>query len=139
MIKKWLLPCNTKYFDVVNHFETNSVAYFKRNRFMTPGDIVYIYVAKPYSEILFKGIVLEKGISADEIDDGYHVTNDRNRTFVKVELIRKFKPGTFPRQKLAEHKLGQVVNQQLIRFEIEDYITSIEEQLDETADVGGAK
>lgn len=126
MIKKWLLPCNVKYFDIIKHFEANEVAYFKRNRYMTPGDIVYIYVSAPYSEILYKAEVLERGISAESIDDTNHVLNTAERTYVKVRLLKKFPHGCLPRKELFAHKLGQVVNQQRIRFELEDYIDAVE-------------
>jgi len=131
ILKKWLLPCNIKNFDIIKHFEQSDVAFFKRNRYMTPDDIVYIYVAAPYSEILFKAKVLERGISEDDIDESNHVSNTAERSYVKVQLLKKFPKGSLPKKDLFEHKLGQVVNQQRIRFELEDYIDSVEARIAE--------
>lgn len=56
-MQKWMIPCNVKNFDVVEHFRTNTTAFFKRNRALSLGDEVYIYVASPYSEIKYKGVI----------------------------------------------------------------------------------
>ena len=134
MLKKWLLTCNLKNFDIITHFEHSDIAYFKRNRYMTPDDIVYIYVAAPYSEIMFKAKVLERGISASDVDEVFRMSNITDRSYIKVQLLRKFPQGSLPRKELFCHKLGQVVNQQRIRFELEDYISSVEIRLDAEGD-----
>lgn len=126
-MQKWVVPCNVKNFDIVEHFATQNTAYFKRNRPLALGDEVYIYLAKPYSEIKYKGVVIKTGINPTDVDKAYKVSCIEDKTFALIELTKEFPSQTFPVDALKEHGLGQVVNQSLIRGKIEDYITSIEE------------
>lgn len=96
---------------------------------MQLGDEVYIYVARPYSEIKYKGVVIETGIRPADVDKSYKVSCIEEKTFVLVELMKTFPSQTFPGEELKKHGLGQFVNQQLIRGKIEDYISEIEEAL----------
>lgn len=128
-MQKWIIPCNVKNFDIVEHFSTHTTAYFKRNRALQKGDEVYIYVARPYSEIKYKGVVVETGIQPSDVDKAYKVSCIEEKTFVLVELTKSFPAQTFPGEELKKHGLGQVVNQQLIRGKIEDYISEIEKAL----------
>ena len=129
-MQKWVVPCNVKNFDIVKHFETHTTAFFKRNRALSVGDEVYVYVAKPYSEIKYKGVVTKIGIKPSEVDKEYKVSCIEEKTFVLVELLKSFPDHTFPSEALMKHGLGQVVNQQLIRGKIEDYISEIENGLE---------
>ena len=128
-MQKWMIPCNVKNFDIVEHFKNNTTAYFKRNRALAVGDEVYIYVAKPYSEVMFKGVVIQNGIKPSDVDKIYRVSCIEEKTFVLVELVKIFPPHTFTADELKKNGLGQVVNQQLIRGKIESFITDTENNL----------
>lgn len=105
------------------------MAYFKRNRALDVGDEVYIYVAKPFSEVKFKGRVIKTGVLAKEIDDKYKVSRGDEKSFIEVELEKTFPDGSLLGDELKKHGLGQVVNQQLIREKVEEYILGIEKTL----------
>jgi len=124
-----MIPCNVKNFDIVEHFKKNTTAYFKRNRALAVGDEVYIYVAKPYSEVMFKGVVIQTGIKPSDVDKIYRVSCIEEKTFVLVELVKTFPEHTFTADELKKNGLGQVVNQQLIRGKIESFITDKENNL----------
>ena len=128
-MQKWVIPCNVKNFDIVKHFENNDTAFFKRNRALQLGDEVYLYLARPYSEIKYKGVVIQTGINPREVGKEYKVQISETKTFVLVKIEKEFPTGTFTGDKLKDNGLGQFVNQQLIRGKIEDYITSIENAL----------
>lgn len=136
---KWLIPCNVKNFDIIEHFKKEKTAYFKRNRALSVGDEVYIYVAKPFSEIKFKGHVIKTGIPATEVSGQYKVSCGDEKSFIEVELDKVFPDGTFSGENLKIHGLGQVVNQQIIRGKIEDYILDIEGGLQKVSTDGGRK
>ena len=101
----------------------------KRNRALQLGDEVYLYLARPYSEIKYKGVVIQTGINPREVGKEYKVPISETKTFVLVKIEKEFPTGTFTGDKLKDNGLGQFVNQQLIRGKIEDYITSIENAL----------
>lgn len=128
-MQKWMIPCNIKNFDVVEHFKNNKTAFFKKNRALAVGDEVYIYVAKPYSEVKYKGRVTRTGVTQSELGQQYKVSRLDESTFVEVELLIVFPEKSLPGNLLKEHGLGQVVNQQIIRGETEQFIASIEHSL----------
>ena len=128
-MQKWMIPCNVKNFNIIEHFSNETTAFFKRNRALTLGDEVYIYVARPFSEIKYKGEIIKTGIQPNAVDKKYGVSCLDTKTFVEVKLTQVFPDNTFPGAILKEHGLGQVVNQQLIRGEIESYIDSVESKL----------
>ena len=128
-MQKWVIPCNVKNFDIVKHFENNSGAYFKRNIALQLDDEVYINVARPYSEIKYKGVVKKVGINPRDVDKEYKVPICETKTFVLVEIEKKYSAETFSGESLKANGLGRVVNQRLIRGKIEEYVTKVESGL----------
>ena len=50
---EWIVPANPKYYDVINAFNNTDTITWKQSNNIMNGDIVYLYVAKPYSAIMF--------------------------------------------------------------------------------------
>ncbi|MBR3311177.1 MAG: MmcQ/YjbR family DNA-binding protein [Solobacterium sp.] len=59
---EWIIPANPKYYDVVNAFNDTDTILWKQSSNIHPGDIVYLYVAAPYSAVLFACEVTETDI-----------------------------------------------------------------------------
>ena len=57
MVEKWLIPCNNKQFDLVEHFRNNEEVVWRRVKGINKDDILYIYLSSPYSEIKYKCLV----------------------------------------------------------------------------------
>ncbi|MBL4645178.1 MAG: hypothetical protein JKY99_01830 [Rhizobiales bacterium] len=74
----WLVPANTKFYDVFAAFEQPHT-YWPMNGKFAPRDIAYIYLAAPHKQIGFVCEVLEIGFDLDKIID--HV-----RPFIKGEV-----------------------------------------------------
>lgn len=123
-MKTWLVPCNVKNFDIFEYLKTSSVVYFKKNRALKAGDIVYIYLAKPYAEIRFRGVVKESSVNYKEARMTQKVANTADRTYVAIEIEKEFDEGTLVYSELKTHGLNQVVNQQLIRGDLASFIVS---------------
>ena len=64
----WLIPANTKFYDVFSAFERPET-YWPMNAKVATGDIVYIYLAAPYKQIGFRCEVLGIGYDLAEIID----------------------------------------------------------------------
>jgi len=60
--REWLIPANPKYFDLITAFSENEVIYWKQGSNISVGDIVYLYVAAPYSAILYRCKAVEVDI-----------------------------------------------------------------------------
>lgn len=126
----WLIPCNVKNFDIIHHFEINDTAFFKKNRALSIGDIVYIYVASPYSSVKYKGEVIRARVSPNDLPEEYKSLRFDSGTFVEVRKIYTFMDNVLTRDKLKENGVGQVVNQQSISGKTLDYFLSVEKRLE---------
>ena len=57
--KEWIIPSNPKYYDVIHAFEEADIIDWKQGAGIKKGDTVYLYVAAPYSAVMYKCKVLE--------------------------------------------------------------------------------
>lgn len=55
----WLIPSNPKYYDVVGALEYEDTIIWNRHTNVKTGDVVFLYVGKPYSAILYRFVVRE--------------------------------------------------------------------------------
>ena len=95
--KDWIIPANPKYYDVVSAFETSNVVTWKQSSDIHVGDMIYMYVAAPYSSILYK-------CKAIEVDIPYHFS-DKNLTVknaMKVELLEKYESGVWSFERMKQ-------------------------------------
>lgn len=67
----WLIPANTKFYDVFSAFKQDEV-YWPVNARISSGDIVYIYLSAPYKQVGFICNVLTTDHNMDEIIDSVH-------------------------------------------------------------------
>ena len=51
---KWIVPANPKYFDIDKALEKNNTIIWKQTTDIQINDIIYVYVGKPYSSIMYK-------------------------------------------------------------------------------------
>ena len=52
-MESWIMPCNIKFLDVVDHVRNNKVIVWKKSARIKTGDKVFIYVGAPYKEIRY--------------------------------------------------------------------------------------
>ena len=64
----WLVPANTKFYDVFSAFEQPET-YWPMNVKITCSDTVYIYLAAPYKQIGFICSVSSTGYSIEEVSE----------------------------------------------------------------------
>lgn len=94
---EWIVPANPKYYDIINAFNDTDVITWKQSNNILKGDIVYIYVAEPYSAIMFKCEVLDVNIPYE------FKTKDLSiKRVMKIKLIKKYKGNEFTFNKLNE-------------------------------------
>ena len=95
--KDWIIPANPKYYDVDGAFEASDLVTWKQSSDIHVGDMIYMYVAAPYSSILYK-------CKAVEVDIPYHFS-DKNLTVknaMKVELLEKYESGVWSFERMKQ-------------------------------------
>ena len=94
--RDWIIPANPKYYDVIQAFEQSEVIDWKQSSDVRVGDIIYMYVAAPYSALMYKCKALE--VDIPHHFESEHLTVNK---VMKIQLLVKYEPEymTFDRMK----------------------------------------
>lgn len=130
MIEKWIIPCNIRQFNVIEHFQTTDTVVWKNSFTMKPDDIAYIYIGAPFGEIKYKCIVTNTIVNDEMLKDNSYaiVTKQSNNYFskktkyVQLKLLESFPDNTFNLNFLKEHGLGQVQIQARVPRQLKPYL-----------------
>lgn len=100
---KWIVPANPKYYDVIGAFENSTTILWKQSSNIIVGDEVYIYVAEPYSAIMYKCVATKTNIPYSYKDDNVTMSYA-----MEIKLVKKYNPGEFTFKKLNEFGIKAV-------------------------------
>ena len=95
----WIRTADINEYDVINAFNTyKEIDWRKSNFLIKKGDIVYIYVGKPYSKIMYKTICVKDDVLSEEtIDDKQFYVADGEQivdnTYIRLRLLDKVDSG----------------------------------------------
>lgn len=137
MAEKWIIPCNVKVYDVIEHFKRDQKIVWKNSFTIHPGDEAYLYLSAPYSEIRYKCLVVSNVTDEDIIQkNSYAIPVKKSNNFfskkekyIELEFIREYPQGALPLEKLKENGLGQVQIQARIDRRLQHFLNAIEEQI----------
>lgn len=93
--EEWIVPANPKYYDVINCFNHTDIVEWKQSSDVHAGDTIYLYVAAPYSSILYKCKAIEVNIPYQYQDKNLSI----NRV-MKIQLLEKYNQGAISFEKL---------------------------------------
>ena len=99
---EWLLPANPKYYDLITAFKKSNIILWKQSTSIKVNDIVYLYVAAPYSEIKYKCEVLKVDIPYDYKNKKLIVNK-----VMQIKLIKEFNK-EFTLDKLKELGINSI-------------------------------
>lgn len=99
----WLVPVNPKYYDIKKAFAESDVILWKQSNSVIVGDTIYLYLAAPYSCILYQCTAVEVDIPY-EYDDG----KVRMRKVMKIKRLHTYERGMFGLNALKEHGIISV-------------------------------
>ena len=90
----WIIPCNPNSYDVIGAFQKLRQIDWKQSaKSIEPGDIVYIYISRPYQKIMFQCEVVKTDMDCYEIDDHIFVKDGtpflNYGLHMRLQLIRK--------------------------------------------------
>lgn len=80
----WIVPANPKYYDVIKAFRESNEIIWKQSSDIHVGDIVYLYVAEPYSKVMYKCVATEVNIPYD-----YKDSNLTIKHVMKIKLLEE--------------------------------------------------
>ena len=82
---QWIVPANPKYYDVFKAFDQSDTIMWKQSSSIAPGDTVYLYMAAPYSAVMFKCTALET-----DIPRNFGGKNVRMKKAMRIRLLRRY-------------------------------------------------
>ena len=88
----YIVPSNINMFDVISYVEhNNTFVWYKQPKEMKVGDLVYIYVGAPYSQILYKCVCTKVNLK---------VYSNRD---MELKLLKNYKNNEYTYNFLKEH------------------------------------
>lgn len=129
----WIIPTNPKYFDVEKHLEKSSELVIKKTKMINIGDIAYIYVASPVSQIKYKGIVANCDCDEEILSKHSYartIQNNGPTKYFLVKIEKTFDDNTYKYSDLKEHGIGQVQNVARASRQIKEYFKQVENRGD---------
>lgn len=94
---EWIVPANPEYYDIINAFNNTDIIMWKQSNNILKGDVVYVYVAQPYSAIMYKCEAVETNIPYK-----YKDKNVSMQKVMKIKLVKKYEKDEFTFKKLNE-------------------------------------
>lgn len=125
MSESWIVPCNIRFFDLVQHFREQHQVVWKKDSSIKQGDTVFIYIGAPYSEIHFRCRVCDDCVREQELLSHQYAipaNEKRNQHYMKLHLEKTFERSEFSLRTLKEHGLGQVQVQARVDRRLKRYL-----------------
>ena len=83
-VEEWIVTANPKYYDILNAFNDTNEIIWKQSSDIHINDIVYLYVADPYSKIMYKCKAIEVNIPYEYKDKNVSMSH-----VMKIKLLEK--------------------------------------------------
>jgi len=129
----YIYPCNINFYDVTNHFYHSNDIIWRKTAHISKGDIVYIYVGKPYLEVKYKCTVVEEMIDGAILQKNlYAIPKGKiadKSTYMKMELECIFPDGTFTLPDLKRCGMRQFMVPMHAPASLVDFFISTERKL----------
>lgn len=134
---EWIISCNPSYYDLVGAFNKFKEIEWKQSVNINVGDIVYIYVGKPFKEIKYRCIAKKVDLnSAGRIDDSELMLDNINynnyERYMNLSILIKYENQQYPLSKIKEQGLKSVQGSSRVTKELHNYIKLIETNLDKS-------
>lgn len=114
-MSEWIVPVNPKYYDIIHCFDDTDTILWKQSSRIEIGDVVYLYVAEPYSAILYQCEAVEVNIPYEYRDENLSI-----KKVMKIKLIKKYNSNKFTFQKLKEYGITAIRGPRLITPEFKE-------------------
>ena len=116
-VNEWIIPANPEYFDIESALKENNTITWTQRVDMKINDIVYIYVAKPYSSIMYKFKVVKVNIPYH-----YQDKNLKIKKVMKIDLLKRYEKGELSFSKLKEFGVNAIRGPRYMPLALSEYI-----------------
>ncbi|GAB3051748.1 HNH endonuclease [Virgibacillus ainsalahensis] len=134
---KWIITCNPKYYDVVGAFQDFQRINWKQSVNVQVGDIVYIYIGKPYSSIKFETKAIAINLPELKPYDSEYVIDGTNfeeyGRYMELQLLKTFDDNLLPYELLKAEGLKSVQSPSRLTNELEKFILNKTNQLQQVS------
>ena len=115
MKEYWIIPCNIKHYDIMKRFQSKNTVVWRNAFSIHKGDVAYIYLSAPYSEIRFRCNVISEDVDDETISlNSYAIPSKTSNNYfskrlkyIVLELETVFPEGTFKLEELRKNGMGQ--------------------------------
>lgn len=127
-INYWTIPCNIADYDVINAFkELQCIEWKQILNNVNVDDIIYIYVGKPYSKIMYKCKINKVNLDKVSIDDKKYWTKPNEygtyKRYMEIELLEKYEDNElYSYNNLKKYNFLNVQGQASASEELVDFI-----------------
>ncbi len=114
---EWIVPANPKYFDIEKALKENNTIMWKQSTDIKINDNVYLYIAEPYSSIMYKFKVIEVNIPYEYKDE-----NIKMKKVMKIDLITRYEKGKLSFSKLKNFGINAIRGPRYMPLALSEYI-----------------
>jgi hypothetical protein len=128
MIESWYIPCNIRFCNVIDIIKHQGEIVWRRGASIHKGDIAYIYIGAPISEIRYKCIVTEEDVPKQVLQENLYARRSDDgpkQKYMKLKVLCEYQPGRLPLKVLKENGLTQVQRQARNSRELRCFLDSI--------------
>ena len=113
--KVWIVPANPKYYDIVTVFSNTDETIWKQGKGIETGDIVYMYVAVPYSAILYRCTVTQAYSATEGNMDlmDIHIDERYDKDMCTLEKMKKFHVTTVRGPRFMPEELERFIQEEI--------------------------
>lgn len=87
-MKKYVMICNIAKFDIIKQFAEVDSIVWKNNRNCKLDDIIYLYVGRPYSRLMYKCVVVEENSECPKEMEYYATVSKTSQIeYMRLKLI----------------------------------------------------
>lgn len=130
---RWIVTCNPNYYDVIGAFKVLDKIDWKQRINPEIGDIVYIYVGKPFMEIKFETVVTMIDLpKASDNDNQFRLDEskyDDNGRHMELQLVREFEQKVLSRSVLESLNVKSLQGPRKVITELAEAIDNITSML----------
>ena len=135
MRESWIVPCNIKRFNVIEYFKTHDTVVWKNSFTIRTGDIVYIYIGAPYSQIKFRCVVISDNVNEEILNCNRYAIQEKTSNnyfskkikYIQLKYDDEYPNGLLNLNDLRKHGLGQVQMQARCDRNLRVYLENLDE------------
>lgn len=116
---------NVQRFDIAEHFKHSNTVIWKQVANGQIGDVVYIYLGRPYSRLAYKCYIAEVNVDAKNVEYLSQYKGKRKPSYMRLELIKELPAGELDLIQLLDRGLKTVQCATKIDDGLKSYIEEV--------------